>query len=56
MPHHNPLASAIALAIADLAVPAFAAETADRLDTVVVVGTHRNDVTAHRKAPPRSMC
>ncbi|MBH3451409.1 TonB-dependent receptor [Pseudomonas putida] len=52
MPHHNPLASAIALAIAGLAVPAFAAEPADRLDTVVVVGTHRSDVTALQSAAP----
>ncbi|WP_175444015.1 TonB-dependent siderophore receptor, partial [Pseudomonas sp. NBRC 111141] len=52
MPHHNPLASAIALTIAGLAVPAFAAEPADRLDTVVVVGTHRSDVTALQSAAP----
>jgi iron complex outermembrane receptor protein len=48
----QPLASAIALAIAGLAVPAFAAEPADRLDTVVVVGTHRSDVTALQSAAP----
>ena len=52
MPHHTPLASAIALAIAGLSMPAFAAEPADRLDTVVVVGTHRSDVTALQSAAP----
>ncbi|MDF0732697.1 TonB-dependent receptor [Pseudomonas entomophila] len=52
MPHHTPLARAIAVAIAGLAVPAFAAEPNDRLDTVVVVGTHRSDVTALQSAAP----
>lgn len=52
MPHPTALASAIALAIAGLAVPAFAAEPDDRLDTVVVVGTHRSDVTALQSAAP----
>ncbi|HGM5580004.1 TPA: TonB-dependent receptor plug domain-containing protein [Pseudomonas putida] len=52
MLQHTPKASAIALAIAGFAVPAFAAESNDRLDTVVVVGTHRSDVTALQSAAP----
>lgn len=58
--HRNPLAGAVALVIGSLAVPAFAAEsstsspsaTSDHLDTVVVLGTRRSDVTALESAAP----
>ena len=57
--HRNPLAGAVALVIGSLAVPAFAAETSskpaasgDHLDTVVVLGTRRSDLTALQSAAP----
>ncbi|WP_273820853.1 MULTISPECIES: TonB-dependent receptor plug domain-containing protein [Pseudomonas] len=57
-PRH-PLAGAVALVIGSLAVPAFAAESpsrpaasSDHLDTVVVLGTRRSDVTALESAAP----
>ncbi|MCU1769156.1 TonB-dependent receptor [Pseudomonas protegens] len=58
--HRNPLAGAVALVVGSLAVPAFAAQTssnapgasADHLDTVVVLGTRRSDVTALESAAP----
>ncbi|BCD87746.1 TonB-dependent receptor [Pseudomonas solani] len=53
------LASAIALATSSLALPGLAAESAtkpiangERLDTVVVVGTRRSDLTALESAAP----
>ncbi|MDH4583328.1 TonB-dependent receptor [Pseudomonas sp. BN415] len=54
----NQLASAIALVVANACVPVQAAETGaaaksnDQLDTVVVVGTRRSDVTALESAAP----
>ncbi|MDH4608591.1 TonB-dependent receptor [Pseudomonas sp. BN102] len=54
----NQLASAIALFVANAWVPVQAAETGaaaksnDQLDTVVVVGTRRSDVTALESAAP----
>jgi iron complex outermembrane receptor protein len=53
----TPLAGAIALVMGSLAVPAVAAETQptaknDSLDTVVVLGTRRSDVTALQSAAP----
>ncbi|KRP45717.1 iron complex outermembrane recepter protein [Pseudomonas libanensis] len=54
----TPLVGAIALAMVSLAVPVFAADdmqpTAknDRLDTVVVLGTRRSDLTALQSAAP----
>ncbi|WP_347907306.1 TonB-dependent receptor [Pseudomonas grandcourensis] len=55
--HHTPLAGAIALFIGSLAMPVVAAETqpaasSDHLDTVVVLGTRRGDVTALESAAP----
>ena len=55
--HHTPLAGAIALVIGSLAVPVAVAETrpvagSDHLDTVVVLGTRRSDVTALESAAP----
>ena len=58
--HHNPLASAVALVIGSLALPVMSAETHpaptgasnDHLDTVVVLGTRRSDVTALQSAAP----
>ncbi|QXI31339.1 TonB-dependent receptor plug domain-containing protein [Pseudomonas vanderleydeniana] len=57
--HRHPLAGAVALVIGSLAVPAFAAESSskpsadkDQLDTVVVLGTRRSDVTALESAAP----
>jgi len=57
--HRNPLAGAVALVIGSLAVPAFAAETSSKpaasgehLDTVVVLGTRRSDLTALQSAAP----
>ena len=54
---HTPLAGAIALVLGSLAVPATAAETqavakTDHLDTVVVLGTRRSDLTALQSAAP----
>ena len=56
----NPLAGAVALVIGGLAVPAVQAQQpasgpaarSDKLDTVVVVGTRRSDVTALESAAP----
>ena len=54
----DPLAGAIALVIGSLAVPVVQADEAasgaksDKLDTVVVVGTRRSDVTALESAAP----
>ena len=54
--HHTPLASAVALVIGSLAVPVVHAQNGpsadDKLDTVVVVGTRRSDVTALESAAP----
>ncbi|MDR7283604.1 iron complex outermembrane receptor protein [Pseudomonas corrugata] len=55
--HHTPLAGAVALVIGSLAVPSAFAETqpvasSDHLDTVVVLGTRRSDVTALESAAP----
>ncbi|NBF11228.1 TonB-dependent receptor plug domain-containing protein [Pseudomonas sp. Fl4BN1] len=58
--HRHPLAGAVALVVGSLAVPAFAAQassnapgaSAEHLDTVVVVGTRRSDVTALESAAP----
>jgi len=57
--HRHPLAGAVALVIGSLAVPVFAADSppkpaasGDRLDTVVVLGTRRSDVTALESAAP----
>jgi iron complex outermembrane receptor protein len=57
MLHHTPLAGAVALVIGSLAVPSAFAETqpvasSDHLDTVVVLGTRRSDVTALESAAP----
>lgn len=54
---HTPLAGAIALVLGSLAVPAIAADTqpvlkTDHLDTVVVLGTRRSDLTALQSAAP----
>ncbi len=54
---HTPLAGAIALVLGSLAVPAIAAQTqpaakTDHLDTVVVLGTRRSDLTALQSAAP----
>ena len=54
---HTPLAGAIALVLGSLAVPAIAAPIqptakADHLDTVVVLGTRRSDLTALQSAAP----
>ncbi|NWD90307.1 hypothetical protein HX846_26580, partial [Pseudomonas sp. K5002] len=51
----TPLAGAIALVMGSLAVPAVAADAqptakTDKLDTVVVLGTRRSDVTALQSA------
>lgn len=54
----TPLAGAIALVMGSLAVPAFAADDTqptaknDHLDTVVVLGTRRSDLTALQSAAP----
>ncbi|VVN90476.1 TonB-dependent receptor plug domain-containing protein [Pseudomonas fluorescens] len=54
----TPLAGAIALVMGSLAVPVFAADDTqptaknDRLDTVVVLGTRRSDLTALQSAAP----
>lgn len=52
----TPLAGAIALVIGSVAVPECSAQAApgadDKLDTVVVVGTRRSDVTALQSAAP----
>ncbi|MGH8394515.1 MAG: TonB-dependent receptor plug domain-containing protein, partial [Pseudomonas sp.] len=53
----TPLAGAIALVMGSLAVPAVAADAqptakTDKLDTVVVLGTRRSDVTALQSAAP----
>ena len=55
--HRTPLAGAIALVIGSLAIPVVAAETqpgatGDHLDTVVVLGTRRSDLTALESAAP----
>ncbi|MCP2020750.1 UNVERIFIED_ORG: iron complex outermembrane receptor protein [Pseudomonas reinekei] len=57
MLQRTPLAGAIALVIGSLAVPVVAAETqpaasSDPLDTVVVLGTRRSDLTALESAAP----
>ena len=57
MLQRTPLAGAIALVIGSLAVPVVAAETqpaasSDPLDTVVVLGTRRSDLTALKSASP----
>ena len=57
MLQRTPLAGAIALVIGSLAVPVVAAETqpaanSDPLDTVVVLGTRRSDLTALESASP----
>ncbi|NMX65484.1 TonB-dependent receptor plug domain-containing protein [Pseudomonas sp. WS 5079] len=54
---HTPLAGAIALVLGSLAVPAIAAPIqptakTDHLDTVVVLGTRRSDLTALQSAAP----
>ncbi|WLH32536.1 TonB-dependent receptor plug domain-containing protein [Pseudomonas canadensis] len=54
----TPLAGAIALVMGSLAVPVFAADDSqptakkDHLDTVVVLGTRRSDLTALQSAAP----
>ncbi|MGY4641433.1 TonB-dependent receptor plug domain-containing protein [Pseudomonas sp. TE24901] len=54
----TPLAGAIALVMGSLAVPVYAADTTqptaknDHLDTVVVLGTRRSDLTALQSAAP----
>lgn len=54
----TPLAGAIALVMGSLAVPVFAADNSqptaknDHLDTVVVLGTRRSDLTALQSAAP----
>ena len=58
MLQRTPLAGAIALVMGSLAVPVFAADDTqptaknDRLDTVVVLGTRRSDLTALQSAAP----